>query len=125
MRVIEADCKSLSFNALGTHLLFNSGSTAYCLDLQSKMPIPYSFGGQFEGHTDQISALKFSNNESFVISVSQDRTIKLWNRYTYSCVKTYIPSKDNIKNIFFDKSYSYFGYAYENKIVLWQRREQT
>ncbi len=54
------------------------------------------------GHADEVHSMDFSSNGKFMVSSSEDNTIRLWDVLTFKCVKII----QNIPNAFAMKIYS-------------------
>jgi WD40 repeat protein len=59
------------------------------------------FVGHLLGHADEVHAIDFSSNCKFLVSSSEDETIRLWDVSTFKCVKII----QNIPNAFTMKIY--------------------
>lgn len=49
------------------------------------------------GHTDLVKVVEFSRDGKSVISISDDRSIRIWNLKTFSPIVLKVPSKTGIK----------------------------
>ena len=54
----------------------------------------------FTAHTDEIYSLQYSPNGRYLVSSSEDSTIKIWNAYDYSLIKTITTPKPELSVIF-------------------------
>jgi len=54
------------------------------------------------GHADEVHSLDFSSNGKFLVSSSEDETLRLWDVSTYKCVKII----QNVPNAFTMKIYN-------------------
>jgi WD40 repeat protein len=54
----------------------------------------------FTAHTDEIYSLQYSPNGRYLVSSSEDSTIKIWNAYDYSLIKTIKRPKPEVSVIF-------------------------
>lgn len=57
----------------------------------------------FMGHTDALNRVRFSKDESKLLTCSYDGTIKLWNKETGECLKTFEGHKDWVFDVYFCK----------------------
>ena len=54
----------------------------------------------FTAHTDEIYSLQYSPNGRYLVSSSEDSTIKIWNAYDYSLIKIITTQKPEVAVIF-------------------------
>lgn len=59
------------------------------------------FVGHLLGHADEVHAIDFSSNCKFLVSSSEDETLRLWDVVTFKCVKII----QNVPNAFTMKIY--------------------
>jgi WD40 repeat protein len=57
--------------------------------------------GELVSHSDDINSCEISTNENYLLSVSSDTTIKLWDIKSLKCIKTYIGHKSFVIKAFF------------------------
>jgi WD40 repeat protein len=48
----------------------------------------------FIGHTSAVNSINLSNENNFLISGSNDKTLKLWDVKTGECIRTYYGHSD-------------------------------
>jgi len=60
------------------------------------------FIGHLLGHADEVHAIDFSSNGKFLVSSSEDETLRLWDILTFKCVKII----QNVPNAFTMKIYN-------------------
>jgi WD40 repeat protein len=57
----------------------------------------------FEGHTDGVNSVSFSQDDKLVISGSEDETLKLWNFQTGKSVKALQGHTEPVLSVSFSK----------------------
>jgi len=74
------------------------------------------------GHTSGIKSVSFSSDSHFILSGSYDKTLKLWNRETGECVRTFEGHKGSITSasITSDGKWIVSG-SYDMTLRLWER----
>ena len=78
------------------------------------------------GHQDRINCLIFSNDGKYVLTGSNDNTIKLWDVNAAKELKTYIGHKDWITSITFLNDGEYFlSASNDNTVCLWNINQET
>lgn len=79
--------------------------------------------GVLKGHKDCVSSVVFSPDNSSVISVSDDSTIKIWGAYSGSVEKTITDHTDTILSICYNKEKSIFVTASVDKnVIIWDSK---
>lgn len=110
-KVEEYVIKSTGLNDLHSAILFDNGNMLVCanrfsevfvydlLKLQEKLT--------FIGHTEEVNALAISASEDYIISGSEDKTIRIWNfsekreQKTYYGHSNYVSTISLIENDFY------------------------
>jgi WD40 repeat protein len=73
--ILEGPLRCLSYSPDGTQVVTSHGS-----DIRQRETNTRSFtGSKFEGHTDDITCVSYSPKGDFIVSGSQDRSLRLWN----------------------------------------------
>ncbi len=79
-----------------------------------------------QGHKNYIWDLLYIDkvNKDYIISSSQDKTIKLWNMLTQNCIKTFLGHENWVTSITLSynsitNNYNLISNSYDHKIFIW------
>lgn len=76
------------------------------------------------GHSEMINSITYSNDDKYIVTSSQDCSIKIWNSKTGECLRTIRGHDDYVLGAVFDPSGEYvLSYSTDNTIRLWKARD--
>lgn len=105
-------------------LIYLSNKTTALIKQDNKVELLESNGKQIttlDGHIDKVYQVKFSEDETTVVTASKDKTIKIWQR-NGKLISTFKVNSDNIQTIIFSPDKQIIATEDDNKTIkIWQR----
>jgi WD40 repeat protein/serine/threonine protein kinase len=75
---------------------------------------------QYEGHTGWVTSVAFSSDDLYILSGSNDKTLKLWDTQTTDCIRTFEGHKKKIVQVAFGiDGHTAFSVGEDDDIRVW------
>ncbi|CAL5984405.1 Pentapeptide_repeats-containing protein [Hexamita inflata] len=112
---LDDKVKSVEYSNDGSMITCCSGNNVHLYSSRSNKLIK-----TFEGHTDSVNTVVFSQDDKYVLSGGDDKVVKVWDVQEQNLFKTIDVHTNSIHQIVFNKNYSCFGTASDDKTIkLW------
>lgn len=83
-------------------------------------------GGLFHGHTDRVYRAKMSHDGKLLVSVSSDKTVKIWDAISGECLKTINSEEENPRGIEISRDNGIvFSYGLSDTIKVWNTQDEN